>query len=45
LTRNIKITSGPDSGWGFTFIQYGYMDKLKDNTTVIRTGKVNISGV
>ena len=31
LTRNIKITSGTDTGWGFTFIQYGYNDKMSDN--------------
>lgn len=24
LTRNIKITSGGDEGWGFTLIQFGY---------------------
>lgn len=44
LTRNIKFTTGPSNDWGFSFIQYGYYD-IVENKTVIRTGKVQLSGV
>ena len=40
LTRNIRVISGPDSGWGYHLIAYGYMD----NTT-LRTGSVILHGV
>ncbi len=44
LTRNIKIAAGNDTTWGFTLIQFGYSTVI-DNTTVISTGKMTISGV
>jgi hypothetical protein len=44
LTRNIKFTTGPSNDWGFTFIQFGYYDFI-DNKAVIRTGKVQLSGI
>jgi hypothetical protein len=40
LTRNIQIVSGPDYGWGFNMIVYGYMDG-----TIVRVGSVNLIGV
>ena len=40
LSRNIKIISGADSGWGYQLIAYGYID----NTT-LRTGSVILQGV
>jgi hypothetical protein len=45
LTRNIKIKAGPDSGWGFTVIQFGYLRQEDDGTSNIVTGKMTLSGV
>ncbi len=45
LTRNIKITSGTDEGWGFHLIQFGYLRTLDDNTTKIQTGNMTLVGV
>ena len=28
LTRNIKIKAGPDDGWGFHLVQFGYLRNL-----------------
>ena len=41
VNRNIKITAGPDVGWGFTTIIYGY----KDENNVTRIGRANLDGV
>jgi len=41
ITRNIKITPGPDLGWGFSLTVYGYMDQAN----VTRIGSVQLSGV
>lgn len=32
LSRNIKVTAGPDNGWGFSLIQFGYLRKLDNGT-------------
>ncbi len=40
LTRNIKIVAGPDSGWGYQLLVYGYVD----NTT-LRSGSIILKGV
>lgn len=40
LTRNIKIRSGTDSGWGFHLLIYGFLDD-----TILRTGNAVLSGV
>jgi hypothetical protein len=40
LSRNIKIVAGPDSGWGFQLLVYGYID----NAT-LRSGSVILNGV
>jgi hypothetical protein len=44
LTRNIQITAGVDTNWGFTLVQFGYSSVI-DNNTVISTGKMTLSGV
>lgn len=35
LTRNIKVTAGPDDGWGFSLIQFGYLRTLNNGTKVV----------
>lgn len=45
LTRNIKFTSGPDDGFGFSLIQFGYLKKLDNGTSVVQTGKLKLTGV
>jgi hypothetical protein len=40
ITRNVKVVPGPDAGWGFTVIVYGYMD-----ATILRVGSTQLSGV
>jgi hypothetical protein len=40
LSRNIKILPGPDAGWGFTVIIYGFMDGQ-----ILRVGAAQVSGV
>jgi len=44
LTRNIKISSGPDDDWGFTLIQFGYLRTIA-GVDIIETGKMKLSGV
>lgn len=41
INRNIKITAGADSGWGFSVIVYGYTG----NDTVRRVGTAKLVGV
>jgi len=40
INRNIKIVPGPDAGWGFTVIVYGFMDG-----NISRIGSAQINGV
>lgn len=40
ITRNIKIISGADQGWGFQMIVQGYFDGEK-----IRSGSAILQGV
>ena len=40
MNRNIKISAGPDAGWGFTVIIYGHNDG-----NVTRIGHANLKGV
>ena len=40
LTRSIKIIPGPDSGWGFRLLGYGYHDGVS-----LRTGNLILEGV
>ena len=40
VNRNVRIVPGPDAGWGFTVIVYGYKDGDK-----MRIGNVNLDGV
>ena len=40
VNRNIKIIPGPDAGWGFTVIVYGYMDG-----NISRVGSVQLDSV
>ena len=40
LTRNIRIISGTDSGWGYSLVGYGFLDGSK-----LRTGKLIMQGV
>lgn len=40
LTRNIQIVAGPDDGWGYNMIVYGFEDG-----TIDRVGSVNLYGV
>jgi hypothetical protein len=40
VNRNIQIVPGPDAGWGFTVIVYGFLDG-----TVLRIGSVQLNGV
>ena len=40
LTRSIKIVSGPDSGWGYTILGYGYLDG-----DILRNGNIVLEGV
>lgn len=44
LTRNIQIVAGNDTTWGFTLVQFGYSTVI-NNTTLISTGKMTLSGV
>lgn len=30
LNRNIKITAGPDNGWGFTLVQHSFLRHIVD---------------
>jgi hypothetical protein len=41
ISRNIKILSGTDSGWGFSIYVYGYMD----TANVTRIGSAQLVGV
>jgi hypothetical protein len=41
INRNIKITAGPDAGWGFSIYVYGYTD----TASVLRVGSVQLVGV
>lgn len=41
LTRNFKIVSGSDSGWGFHLLVYGYLDGGSN----LRSGSVVFQGV
>lgn len=40
INRNIKIVPGPDVGWGFNIITYGFLDG-----DIRRVGSVNLYGV
>ena len=40
MSRNIKIVSGADAGWGYSTIVYSYND-----TGIIRVGSVELDGV
>ena len=40
LTRNIKISPGPDYGWGFRILVYRFLDG-----TTVRDGFVNLDSV
>lgn len=40
MNRNIKIVPGPDVGWGFTVIIYGFTDG-----SILRVGSAQLSGV
>lgn len=40
ITRNIKVVSGPDSGWGYNMVVYGFIEG-----NITRTGNVIFSGV
>lgn len=40
LNRNIQIVPGPDDGWGFTIITYGFLDG-----DIRRDGSVDLIGV
>ena len=40
LTRSIKIIPGPDSGWGYRLLGYGFLDG-----DILRTGNIILSGV
>jgi hypothetical protein len=42
LSRNIKIVAGPDAGWGFSLLVYGYLDTTYNLT---RIGSVALNGV
>lgn len=41
ITRNIKIISGADEGWGFQLLIYGYLY----NNTILRAGSAVLQGV
>lgn len=44
INRNIQIVPGPDAGWGYSVIVYGFLDG--DNVTgVLRRGSVQLNGV
>jgi hypothetical protein len=48
VNRNIKIVPGPDAGWGFTVIVYGYSMTITDLTGSVTTqlmGSTQLSGV
>ena len=40
MNRNIRIVPGPDAGWGFSVIVYGYNDGA-----ALRVGSINLDGV
>ena len=40
VNRNVKIVPGPDYGWGYTVIIYGFLDG-----DILRIGNAQISGV
>jgi hypothetical protein len=40
VNRNIQFVPGPDAGWGYTVIVYGFLDG-----TILRIGSVQLSGV
>lgn len=40
VNRNIKIVPGPDAGWGYTVVVYGFMDG-----DILRIGNAQLSGV
>lgn len=40
ISRSVKVVPGPDSGWGFSVIVYGYLDG-----TILRVGSTELSGV
>ena len=40
ITRNIKFVAGPDNGWGYTILGYGY-----SQNDILRTGNIILSGV
>jgi parallel beta-helix repeat protein len=40
VNRNIKIVPGPDAGWGFSVIVYGFKDG-----DIMRIGNINLDGV
>ena len=44
VNRNIQIVSGPDEGWGYSVIVYGYQDGNTTNGT-LRRGSVQLNGV
>jgi hypothetical protein len=44
ITRNIKITAGANTTWGFNLVQYGFIENI-GSANISRTGKVIISGV
>jgi hypothetical protein len=41
VNRNIQIVPGPDAGWGYSVIVYGY----KDGDNVTRNGSAQLVGV
>jgi hypothetical protein len=41
LNRNIQIVAGPDAGWGYSVIVYGY----RDSNNLTRNGTVQLVGV
>ena len=44
VNRNIQIVPGPDAGWGYSVIVYGYQDGNTVNGT-LRRGSVQLNGV
>lgn len=41
VNRNVRIVAGPDAGWGFTVIVYGYYETMD----ILRVGSAQLSGV
>ena len=46
LTRNIKITRGPDAnGWGCRVLVYGYPQLQEEGRPVFKNGEAKLYGV